>query len=130
MGAILPGLMQDQPLLVSTLIEHAAKWHRDVEVVSRLPDGAIHRYGYADVCRRARQVANALNAIGVRPGTRIATLAWNGHRHLELYFGVSAGGVELLSVNVRLHRAQIEHSCGQAADRCVLSNPCYLETIE
>ena len=130
MGAILPGLMQGQPLLVSTLIEHAAKWHPDVEVVSRFAEGALHRYTYADARRRAGQVANALNAIGVRPGIRIATLAWNDHRHLELYFGVSGIGAVLHTINPRLDRANIEFIIGDAEDRYVFFDPCFLEMIE
>jgi acyl-CoA synthetase (AMP-forming)/AMP-acid ligase II len=130
MSSILQGLMQDRPLLVSTLIEHAAHWHRDVEIVSRAPEGTLHRYTYADACRRSRQVANALTAIGVRRGDRIATLAWNTPRHLELYFGVSGIGAVLHTVNPRLDRTHIEFILRDAEDRYVFFDLSFLETIE
>jgi acyl-CoA synthetase (AMP-forming)/AMP-acid ligase II len=130
MSTFLQGLMQDRPLLVSTLIEHAAQWHRDVDIVSRAAQGEIHRYTYADARCRARQLANALTAIGVRPGDRIATIAWNDHRHLELYFGVSGIGAVLHTVNPRLERSQIEFIIRDAEDRYVFFDLAFLETIE
>lgn len=72
------GLMMDRPLLISQLIEHAAEYHGDNEIVSRSVEGPIHRYTYADAARRSRRLANALKALGVAPGDRIGTLAWNG----------------------------------------------------
>ncbi|MEY4027482.1 MAG: hypothetical protein RLZZ329_1202, partial [Pseudomonadota bacterium] len=81
------GLMQQQSLLISSLIEFAEKHHGDSEVVSRRVEGDLHRYAWSDVARRARQVANALDVQKLPQGARIATLAWNGYRHLELYFG-------------------------------------------
>ena len=86
------GLMQDRPLLISSLIEHAVAMHPDAEIVSRTVEGPLHRCTYGDIHRRSKQVANALAALGVRPGERIATLAWNGYRHMELYYGVSGHG--------------------------------------
>ena len=119
MSATFQGLMQDRPLLVSTLIEHAAKWHCDVEIVSRIAGESPHRYTYADARRRAKQLAGALTAIGVRPGDRIATLAWNDYRHLELYYGISGIGAVLHTINPRLEPAQIEYVVQHAED-------CYL----
>ena len=86
------GLMMDRPLLVSSLIEHAATYHGDTEIVSRTVEGPIHRTTYAEAERRAKRVANALTRLGIRPGDRVATLAWNGYRHFELYFGISGIG--------------------------------------
>ena len=86
------GLMQDRPLLISNLIEFADKHHGDGEVVSRRVEGDIHRYTWSDVARRSRQVANALDGMNLGFSDRVATLAWNGYRHLELYFGVSGSG--------------------------------------
>ena len=77
------GLMQHQPLLISSLLEHACVSHPDAEIVSRTVEGNIHRCTYADVGRRAGQIANALTTLGVQPGERIGTLAWNGYRHME-----------------------------------------------
>ena len=86
------GQMQNHPLLISSVIDFAARHQGDTEVVSRRVEGDIHRYTWADVQRRAKQVAKALDALGVKVGERVGTLAWNGYRHLELYFGVSGSG--------------------------------------
>src|SRR5688572_21392694 len=80
------GLMQHQPLSISALLEHAARCHADGEIVSRRAEGDIHRTSYAELAGRARQVAGALDALQLERGARVATLAWNGYRHLELYF--------------------------------------------
>jgi fatty-acyl-CoA synthase len=124
------GLMQDRPLLVSSLIEHAASWHSSGEIVSRIAAGDIHRYRYADAARRARQLAGALTAIGVRPGDRIATLAWNDHRHLELYYGVSGIGAVLHTINPRLDPAQIEYIVQHAEDAYVFFDVSFLPLVE
>lgn len=86
------GLMQERPLLISDLIEHAARHHGDVEIVSRRVEGDIHRTTYAQAAARARQLAQALDAMGLEQGERVATLAWNGYRHFEMYYGVSGSG--------------------------------------
>src|SRR3954465_13957592 len=97
------GLMQNQPLLISSLITHAERHHGDGEIVSRRGEGDIHRYQWRDVGRRARQVANALDHMQLLFSDRVATLAWNGYRHLELYFGVSGSGRVLPPPNPRPH---------------------------
>jgi fatty-acyl-CoA synthase len=81
---MLQGLMQDRPLLISSLIEHAATFHPDTEIVSRLPEGPVHRTTWKGICLQARQVANAMHALGVKQGDRVGTLAWNSYRHLVL----------------------------------------------
>ncbi|MFY7914798.1 MAG: AMP-binding protein, partial [Rubrivivax sp.] len=96
------GLMQDQPLLISSLIEFAARHHGEAEVVSRRVEGDLHRCTYRDVAARSRQVAQALDAWDLAFSDRVATLAWNGYRHLELYFGVSGSGRVLHTLNPRL----------------------------
>jgi len=111
------GLMQDRPLLISSLIEHANAFHPGAEIVSRTVEGPIHRCTYADIRRRAKQVANALTALGVRPGERIGTLAWNGFRHMELYFGVSGMGAILHTINPRLFPEQIAYIAAHAEDQ-------------
>ena len=83
------GLMQNQPLLVSSLIEFAERHHGDTEIVSRRVEGDIHRTTYRALSARAKQLANALDSLGLQAGARVASLAWNGYRHLEMYFGVS-----------------------------------------
>ena len=110
------GLMQDHPLLISSLIEFAERHHGEGEVVSRRVEGDLHRYTYKDVARRARQVANALDALKLGFSDRVATLAWNGYRHLELYFGVSGSGRVLHTLNPRLHPEQIAWIVNHAED--------------
>ena len=83
------GLMQSQQLLISTLIDFAERHHGEGEVISRRVDGDIHRTNYKEVAARSRKVANALDGLNLAFSDRVATLAWNGYRHLELYFGVS-----------------------------------------
>ena len=93
------GLMQDHPLMISSLIEHAATFHPDTEIVSRLPEGPIRRTNWAGVREVSKQVANALTQLGIQPGDRVGTLAWNSDRHLALYYGVSGSGAVLHTVN-------------------------------
>ena len=113
------GLMQNQQLLISNLIEFAERHHGEGEIVSRRVEGDVHRYTYKDVARRARQVANALDGLQLPFSARVATLAWNGYRHLELYFGVSGTGRVLHTLNPRLHPDQISWIVNHAED-CVL----------
>ncbi len=87
------GLMMNMPLLISSLIRHASAHHGDTEIVSRLTEGGIHRYTYADAHKRSRQLANALVKLGIKPSDRVGTLAWNGFRHFETYFAASGMGV-------------------------------------
>ena len=109
--------MQDRPLSISSLIEHANACHPDVEIVSRTVEGPIHRCTWRDIHRRSKQVAKALAALGVAPGERVATLAWNGYRHLELYYGVSGTGAVLHTINPRLFPEQIEYIVNHAEDQ-------------
>jgi fatty-acyl-CoA synthase len=108
--------MQEQPLLISQLIEFAARYHGDTEIVSRRVEGDIHRYGYADAARRARQVARALDALNVPRHARVATLAWNGYRHFELYYGVSGSERIVHTINPRLHPEQMAWIVNHAED--------------
>jgi acyl-CoA synthetase (AMP-forming)/AMP-acid ligase II len=110
------GLMQSQQLLISSLIEFAERHHGEGEVVSRRVEGDIHRCTYKDVARRARQVAKALDGLKLGFSDRVATLAWNGYRHLELYFGVSGSGRVLHTLNPRLHPEQISWIANHAQD--------------
>ncbi|MEO8304778.1 MAG: 3-(methylthio)propionyl-CoA ligase [Betaproteobacteria bacterium] len=111
------GLMQDRPLSISSLIEHANACHPCAEIVSRTVEGPVHRCTYGDIHRRSKQVANALTALGVAHGDRVATLAWNGYRHMELYFGVSGMGAVLHTINPRLFPEQIVYIANHAEDR-------------
>jgi 3-(methylthio)propionyl---CoA ligase len=111
------GLMQDRQLLLSTLIEHAAANHADTELVSRLADSSIYRSTYLETSDRAKRLANALIAHGVQRGDCIATLAWNTHRHFELYYGVSGIGAVCHTVNPRLFPDQIKYIVQHAEDK-------------
>lgn len=111
------GLMQQHPLLISSLIEHAASAHPDVPIVSSATDAPAHRCTYADLDRRSRQLARALTSLGVREGDRVGTMAWNGYRHLELFFGASGMGAVLHTVNPRLFPEQIEYILNHAEDQ-------------
>jgi len=111
------GLMQDRPLMISSLIEHAAAFHADTEIVSRLPEGHVRRTTWSQVGEHAKQVANALAELGIGQGDRVATLAWNSDRHLALYFGVSGSGAVLHTVNPRLFPDQIAYIINHAEDR-------------
>jgi fatty-acyl-CoA synthase len=127
---MLRGQMMEMPLLISSLIRHADRCHGDAEVVSRSVEGPIHRYTYADVHRRARQLAQALTRLGVREGDRIGTLAWNGYRHLELYYGVSGMGAVTHTVNPRLFPDQIVYIVNHAEDRYVFFDLTFAPLVE
>ena len=86
------GLMMDRPLLISQLIDYGAEVHPTGSVVSRRVEGDIHRYSYVEARARIARLANALVAYGIKPGDRVATVAWNTYRHFELYFGISGIG--------------------------------------
>ena len=123
------GQMQNHPLLISSVIDFAARHQGDTEVVSRRVEGDIHRYTWADVQRRAKQVAKALDALGVKVGERVGTLAWNGYRHLELYFGVSGSGRVLHTVNPRLLPEQIAWIVNHAEDQVLCFDTTFLPIV-
>jgi acyl-CoA synthetase (AMP-forming)/AMP-acid ligase II len=124
------GLMQQQSLLISSLIEFAEKHHGDSEVISRRVEGDIHRATWSDVACRARQAANALDAAKTPAGARIATLAWNGYRHLELYFGVSGSGRVLHTLNPRLHPEQLAWIVNHAEDHVLCFDMTFLPLVQ
>jgi prolyl oligopeptidase len=111
------GQMMQQPLLISSLIVHAERHHGNRKVVSRRVEGDIHRATYLEIAQRSRQVAQALGALGVQAGERVATLAWNGYRHMELYCGISGLGAVMHTVNPRLHPDQITYIADHAEDQ-------------
>ena len=124
------GLMQQRPLLVSSLVDYASTWHGGREIVSRDPEGAFHRSTFGDVASRAKRVAGALDALGVGAGDRIATLAWNSHRHLELYYGVISSGRVLHTVNPRLFPEQLQYIMHHAEDAYVFFDPVFAPLVE
>ena len=124
------GLMQSQQLLISSLIEFAERHHGETEVVSRRVEGDIHRYTYKDVAQRSRKVANALDTMDLAFSDRVATLAWNGYRHLELYFGVSGTGRVLHTLNPRLHPDQIVWIANHAEDQVLCFDMSFLPIVK
>ncbi|HUP90847.1 MAG TPA: 3-(methylthio)propionyl-CoA ligase [Solimonas sp.] len=137
---MLMGQMMDMPLLLSGLLTHAERFHGDTEVVSRTIEGPpagstgykdrIHRYTYADSARRARRLANALQRLGVKPGDRVATLAWNGYRHFELYYGVSGIGSVVHTINPRLFPEQIAWIANHAEDSILFFDLSFAPLVE
>ena len=119
------GMMQGWPLTVDRIMNHAATRHAGREVVARSPEGPVVRTTYAEVARRARQVSAALIALGIRPGDRVATLAWNTHRHLEVWYGVMGIGAVCHTLNPRLHPDQICWTINHAEDRVVFVDPAF-----
>ena len=124
------GLMQSQPMLISNLIEFAERHHGDAEIVSRRVEGDIHRYTYKDSALRARQVAGALDGLKLAFGDRVATLAWNGYRHFELYYGVSGSGRVLHTINPRLHPDQIAWIANHAEDQVLCFDLSFLPLVQ
>ena len=124
------GQMMSQPLLISSIIEFASRHYGHVEIVSRRVEGDLHRYTYRDCHQRARRAAHALQGLGVKLGDRVATLAWNGYRHMELYYAVSGSGAVLHTINPRLHPDQIAYIANHAEDQYLFFDLTFLPLIE
>ncbi|HEV7994893.1 MAG TPA: long-chain-fatty-acid--CoA ligase [Stellaceae bacterium] len=124
------GLMSERPLLISTIIAHAATYHGDAEIVSRTVEGPIHRYTYREAERRAQQLARALLRLGIEPGDRVGTLAWNTYRHVELYYAISGIGAVCHTINPRLFDEQIVYIVNHAADRLLFVDATFLPLVE
>ncbi|WP_277623948.1 3-(methylthio)propionyl-CoA ligase [Undibacterium sp. TS12] len=126
----LMGQMMSKPMLISGLIEHADRYFGNNEIVSRRVEGDIHRYNYRECHQRAKKLANALAGLGVKMGDRIATLAWNGYRHLEAYYAVSGSGAVLHTINPRLHPEQIAYIANHAEDQYLLFDMTFLPIVQ
>ena len=124
------GLMQNQALSISSLIEFANRHHGDGEIVSRRVEGDIHRYTYKEATQRSRQLARVLDALKLQPGERVASIAWNGYRHLEMYFGVSGSGRVLHTINPRMHPEQIAWVMSHAQDQAVFFDMTFLPVVK
>ncbi|MBK9243280.1 MAG: fatty-acid--CoA ligase [Burkholderiales bacterium] len=124
------GSMMQQPLLISTLLTHAERHHGEQEIVSRRVEGDVHRYTYRDLAARARKMANALAMLGIEHGDRVGTLAWNGYRHMELYYAVSGSGAVLHTINPRLHPDQVVWICDHAEDQVLCFDLTFLPLVE
>jgi acyl-CoA synthetase (AMP-forming)/AMP-acid ligase II len=124
------GLMMDTQLTIMSILDHAEHFNASGEIVSRKPEGGIHRYTYADAAIRVRKLANALTKLGVKHQDRVATLAWNTHRHYELYFAVSGSGVILHTINPRLFPEQIIYIVNHAQNEVLFVDIQFLPLIE
>ena len=123
------GLMQQQPLLVSSIIRFAARHHGSAEVISQNPDFSLHRSSYAEIEQRSRRLARVLQQQGVRAGDRVATLAWNGWRHLEVYYATSGMGAVCHTVNPRLSLDDIAYIMNHAADCVLFADTAFAELV-
>ncbi|MFV0512174.1 MAG: long-chain-fatty-acid--CoA ligase [Jhaorihella sp.] len=123
------GSMMTKPLLISDLIRHAAKYHADTEIVSRETDGTMHTTTWSDVETQARRLAAALGKMGLKTGDRVATIAWNNHRHLKIWFAVSGGGMVCHTLNPRLFPEQLVFIVNDAEDRVILFDKTFLPLI-
>ncbi len=124
------GLMMDTPLLISSLIEFAACYHSDTEIVSRTVEGPIHRYSYRDAHQRSKQLANVLTRLGVQEGDRIGTLAWNSYRHFEVYYATSGMGAVCHTINPRLFTEQLIYIINHAEDTFIFVDRTFVPLLE
>ena len=123
------GSMMTKPLLISDLIRHAAKYHADTEIVSRETDGTMHTTTWSGVENQSRRLAAALGKMGLRTGDRVATIAWNNHRHLKIWFAVSGGGMVCHTLNPRLFPEQLIFIVNDAEDRVILFDKTFLPLV-
>jgi len=123
------GLMQDWPLTVDRILEHAKSWHGDREVVSRSVEGPIVRTTYAKIFERAKRLSNALLAMGIKPGDRVATLAWNSGRHIETWYGVMGIGAVCHTLNPRLFVEQLCYIINHAEDKVIFTDLTFLPIL-
>ena len=128
--ARLMGQMMQMPLMISSLLVHAARHNGDTEIVSKRVEGDIHRYTYKDAELRARKLAQAFARLGCEPGDRIATLAWNGYRHFEIYYGSSGSELVCHTINPRLFPEQIAWIANDAADKVLCFDLNFLPLVE
>ncbi len=124
------GQMMLMHLQTSSLLVHAERHHSEQEIVSRRVEGDIHRYTYKDLARRSRQLAKAVAALGVTQGDRVGTLAWNGYRHMELYYAVSGSGSILHTINPRLHADQVVYIADHAEDQVLFFELTFLPLVQ
>ena len=124
------GLMMDVPLLITDLIRFAERNHGDTEIVSKTVEGGLHRYTYRDAHARARRLAKVLQALGVKQGDRVGTLAWNGYRHYELYYAISGIGAIINTINPRLFPEQITYISNHAENTALFFDLSFVPLVE
>jgi 3-(methylthio)propionyl---CoA ligase len=124
------GLMQLQPLLISSILRHAARHHATGEIVSKTTEGTLHRYTYSSLESRARRLARVLGRLGIVAQDRVGTLAWNGHRHLEVYYGAPGMGAICHTINPRLHPDDIAYIVTHAGDAVLFADTTFVSLLE
>src|SRR5919205_4343544 len=124
------GLMMDYQLTLPTILRRAEQYFGGKEVVTRLPDKSFHRYTYRDMARRAKQLAAALQKLGLERGDRVATLCWNHYQHLEAYFGIPCAGLVLHTLNLRLHPNDLAYIAHHAGDKAVIVDRSLLPLLD
>ena len=127
---MLRGQMMDRPLLITSILRHGAECHGASTITSRFGNEPPHRYTYADAWRRAQQLANVLTTLGVQPGDRVGTIAWNDHRHFELYYAIPGIGAVCHTINPRLSREQLLYIVDHAQDQWLFVDPMFVPLVE
>ncbi|MEM7081683.1 MAG: long-chain fatty acid--CoA ligase [Pseudomonadota bacterium] len=127
---MLPGLMMDEPLVITSFLRYTEKIFPNVEVISVTQDAPRHRTTYGECFRRARKLANALTRLGVKQGDRVATMAWNDHRHFEAYYAIPCMGAVCHTINPRLFAEQLLHIVNHAEDEWILTDPLFVPLFE
>ena len=122
--------MQDHPLLISSIFEHAVSNYGKQEIVSNTVEGGIHRYNYSSWGKRSKKLANALKSLNLQQGDKVGTLAWNGYRHLEIYYATSCSGLICHTINPRLHPDQVSYIVNHAEDKVLCVDLNILPLIE
>ncbi len=124
------GLMQTRPLMISSILQHAARNHASTEIVSKTVEGTLHRTTYAETERRTRRLARVLHRLGIKPGDRVGTLAWNGYRHLEAYYAAPGMGAMYHTINPRLGVADIAFIVNDAEDAVLFADTTFAPLLQ
>ena len=124
------GLMQDHPLLISSIFDHAVNGYGNQDIVSNSIEGGMHKYNYSQWGLRTKKLANAFKSLNLSQGDKVGTLAWNGYRHLEIYYASSSSGLICHTVNPRLHPDQIAYIVNHAEDKVLCVDLNILPLVE
>ena len=124
------GKMMERPLLISAILEHGADQFGQQSIVSRETHGALHRYTFAEMANRSKQLANALASMGLKLGSVVGTIAWNNYRHLESYYAVSGSGMIMHTCNPRLHPDQLSYIINHAEDEAIFFDSTFAPLIK
>ncbi|MCZ6677871.1 MAG: long-chain fatty acid--CoA ligase [Candidatus Poribacteria bacterium] len=124
------GLMMDYPLTIDRILEHANRIYPRKKISTKLPDGSMHRYTYANLYGRVKRLANVLDKLGVEPGDRVGTFAWNNYQHLELYYAIPGSGAVIHTLNIRLFPEQLAYVVNHAEDKVVFIDATLLPLFE